>query len=59
MDTAKSRYDFLTSDRSNFLDMAREAANLTLPYRSVVRKTTRREHVTSRLPGNQLEVKVL
>ena len=32
MDTAKSRYDFLTSDRSNFLDMAREAADLTLPY---------------------------
>jgi len=32
MNTAKSRYDFLTSDRSNFLDMAREAANLTLPY---------------------------
>ena len=32
METAKARYDFLTSDRSNFLDMAREAANLTLPY---------------------------
>ena len=32
MDTAKSRYDFLTSDRSNFLDVARDAANLTLPY---------------------------
>ena len=32
MDTAKSRYDFLCSDRSQFLDMARQAANLTLPY---------------------------
>ena len=32
MNTAKSRYDLLTSDRSNFLDMARQAANLTLPY---------------------------
>ena len=30
--TAKARYDRLKSDRSAFLDMARNASNLTLPY---------------------------
>ena len=30
--TAKSRYDRLSSDRSQFLNVARQAANLTLPY---------------------------
>ena len=30
--TAKSRYDALSSSRSQFLNSAREAANLTLPY---------------------------
>ena len=29
---AKSRYDRLSSDRSQFLNVARQAANLTLPY---------------------------
>jgi len=30
--TAKSRYDRLSSDRSQFLNTARQAADLTLPY---------------------------
>ena len=30
--TAKSRYDRLSSDRSQFLNSARQAADLTLPY---------------------------
>ena len=30
--TAKSRYDYLSSDRSQFLTEAEDAANLTLPY---------------------------
>jgi len=30
--TAKTRYDRLTSDRSHFLNTARQAADLTLPY---------------------------
>jgi len=30
--TAKSRYDYLRSDRDQFLDTAKEAARLTLPY---------------------------
>jgi hypothetical protein len=30
--SAKSRYDYLASDRSNFLDVARKASDLTLPY---------------------------
>ena len=30
--TAKQRYDYLASDRSQFLDVARQAADLTLPY---------------------------
>jgi hypothetical protein len=30
--TAKSRYDYLSSDRSQFLNVARQAADLTLPY---------------------------
>jgi len=30
--SAKSRYDYLASDRSNFLNVARQAADLTLPY---------------------------
>ena len=30
--TAQSRYDNLSSDRSQFLNIAREATNLTLPY---------------------------
>jgi hypothetical protein len=29
---AKARYDFLQSDRSQFLNIARQAADLTLPY---------------------------
>ena len=32
MQTAKGRYDYLQADRSQFLDMARQAADLTLPY---------------------------
>ena len=30
--SAKQRYDKLTSDRSQFLDVAKEASRLTLPY---------------------------
>ena len=30
--SAKQRYDYLASDRSQFLDVARDAADLTLPY---------------------------
>jgi len=30
--SAKSRYDYLASDRSQFLNVARQAADLTLPY---------------------------
>ena len=30
--TAKTRYDRLSSDRSQFLNTARQAADLTLPY---------------------------
>ena len=30
--TAKSRYDYLSSDRSQFLTEAEDAAKLTLPY---------------------------
>ena len=30
--SARTRYDFLTSDRSQFLEEARQAAELTLPY---------------------------
>ena len=30
--TARSRYDALSSSRSQFLNTARQAANLTLPY---------------------------
>ena len=30
--SAKDRYDALTSDRSYFLDTARQAADLTIPY---------------------------
>ena len=30
--SAKQRYDALTSDRSQFLDVAKEASRLTLPY---------------------------
>ena len=30
--SAKSRYDRLSSDRSQFLNTARQAADLTLPY---------------------------
>ena len=30
--SAKSRYDYLASDRSNFLNVARQASDLTLPY---------------------------
>ena len=30
--TAKSRYDYLTSERTQFLDEAKQAADLTLPY---------------------------
>ena len=32
MSTAKERYDYLTSDRSQFLSEAEEASKLTLPY---------------------------
>ena len=32
MATAKERYDYLTSDRSQFLNEAEEASKLTLPY---------------------------
>ncbi len=32
MSTAKERYDYLTSDRSQFLNEAEEATKLTLPY---------------------------
>jgi len=30
--TAKSRYDYLSSDRSQFLNEAKDASDLTLPY---------------------------
>ena len=30
--TAKSRYDYLSSERAQFLDEAKQAADLTLPY---------------------------
>jgi len=30
--TAKSRYDYLSSERTQFLDEAKKAADLTLPY---------------------------
>lgn len=30
--TAKQRYDNLSSDRSQFLDVAKQATKLTLPY---------------------------
>jgi hypothetical protein len=30
--SAKQRYDYLASDRSQFLDVAKDAADLTLPY---------------------------
>ena len=30
--SARTRYDYLTSDRSQFLEEARQAAELTLPY---------------------------
>ena len=30
--TAKERYDYLASDRSQFLNEAEDAAKLTLPY---------------------------
>ena len=32
MTTAKERYDYLTSDRSQFLSEAQDASELTLPY---------------------------
>ena len=32
MQSAKSRYDYLQADRAQFLDMARQASDLTLPY---------------------------
>ena len=32
MATAKERYDYLSSDRSQFLNEAKEASELTLPY---------------------------
>ena len=32
MSTAKERYDYLSSDRSQFLSEAEEASKLTLPY---------------------------
>ena len=32
MSTAKERYDYLTSDRSQFLNEAQDASELTLPY---------------------------
>ena len=30
--TAKTRYDYLSSDRTQFLDEAEQASELTLPY---------------------------
>ena len=56
--TAKSRYDELSSSRSQFLNSARQAAELTLPYLIREDETHVKVLSNSQHPGNQLEQKV-
>ena len=53
---AKSRYDYLTSNRQHFLDIAVECSELTLPY-LIQRDETRPNYQTLRQPWQAVGAK--
>ena len=55
--TAKSRYDELSSSRSQFLNSARKAAELTLPYLIREDETTRKSAVKLTTPWQSIGAK--
>ena len=52
--SAKQRYDKLTSDRSQFLDVAKEASRLTLPYLVRGEDETKRKPLDFAIPSKSL-----